>query len=278
MEKSVPFRRTFFDSELVNRAIMEFLETSKYKDFEKSRKTLKVSFKDESWHHDSIEEFLSDYRKDPERVYFSITNLGYSIEFTYSKLFYLTDIAISAPSRKEVEGLFNIFEKNAKRFYIEVTPEEKEELERKQKEEEENEKEEPIVFIGHGRSEQWRDLKDHLQDKHDFIVEAYETGERAGHAIRDILESMLDVSSFAILVLTGEDKTEDGTLRARQNVIHEAGLFQGRLGFNRAIILLEEGTEDFSNMQGIHQLKYSKNNIKETFGDIIATLNREFNY
>ena len=52
---------------------------------------------------------------------------------------------------------------------------------------------------------------------------------------------MLDESSFALLVLTVEDKISDGSLQARQNVIHEAGLFQGNLGFNRAMILLEEG-------------------------------------
>ena len=134
----------------------------------------------------------------------------------------------------------------------------------------------PSIFIGHGRSGQWRDLKDHLQDKHEYNVIAYETGARAGHSIRDILESMLEESSFAILVFTGEDKTEDGLMHARQNVIHEAGLFQGRLGFNRAIILLEEGTEDMSNVHGIQQIRYSKNNIKETFGDVLATLKREF--
>lgn len=134
----------------------------------------------------------------------------------------------------------------------------------------------PRLFIGHGNSEQWRDLKDHLHDKHNYDVEAYEIGARAGHAIRDILEDMLSKSSFAILVMTGEDKDEKGNLRAKQNVIHELGLFQGKLGFSRVIILLEEGTEEFSNIHGIHQLRYGKLHIKETFGEILATLKREF--
>ena len=50
---------------------------------------------------------------------------------------------------------------------------------------------------------------------------------------------------MAFLVMTAEDEQPDGTLRARDNVIHEAGLFQDRLGFKRAIILLEEGCEEF---------------------------------
>ena len=51
---------------------------------------------------------------------------------------------------------------------------------------------------------------------------------------------------MAFLVLTAEDEQTDGTLHARENVIHEAGLFQGRLGFEKAIILLEEGCQEFS--------------------------------
>ena len=55
---------------------------------------------------------------------------------------------------------------------------------------------EPVIFIGHGRNQAWRDLKDHLTDKHDYRVEAYEAGARAGHTIRDILESMLTASGL----------------------------------------------------------------------------------
>jgi predicted nucleotide-binding protein len=42
------------------------------------------------------------------------------------------------------------------------------------------------------------------------------------------------------------------------NVVHEAGLFQGRLGFTRAIIMLEEGCEEFSNIEGLGQLRLNR--------------------
>ena len=48
---------------------------------------------------------------------------------------------------------------------------------------------------------------------------------------------------MAFLIMTGEDEHTDGTLHARSNVIHEIGLFQAQLGYERAIILL---CEDFS--------------------------------
>lgn len=58
---------------------------------------------------------------------------------------------------------------------------------------------------------------------------------------------MMDAAVIAFLVLTGGDEQPGGRLQARMNVAHEAGLFQGRLGFTRAIVLLEEGCEEFSN-------------------------------
>ena len=89
------------------------------------------------------------------------------------------------------------------------------------------------------------------------------------------LSTMLDAAAIAFLVLTAEDEMADGRVQARMNVIHEAGLFQGRLGFNRAIILLEEGCEEFSNIEGLGQIRFPKNNIRGAFHDIQLVLERE---
>ena len=73
---------------------------------------------------------------------------------------------------------------------------------------------------------------------------------------------MLDAAAIALIVMTAEDEQVDGKLRARMNVIHEAGLFQGRLGFSKAIVLLEEGCEEFSNISGLGQITdYPKGKI-----------------
>jgi predicted nucleotide-binding protein len=64
-------------------------------------------------------------------------------------------------------------------------------------------------------------------------------------------------------------------MHARENVIHETGLFQGRLKHGRAVVLLEEGATEFSNIAGIQQIRFMKNNIRETFGDVLAVLRRE---
>ena len=214
----------------------------------------------ESWYHDIDDEFFADCRRDFQRSHYLKEWFGFGLEITiYTRS---TTVSIKACERRQIEASFEVFEKNVERCKLPPVPEKP--------------KPKPIIFIGHGGSEQWKNLKDHLHEKHDYDVEAYEIGARAGHAIRDILEEMLGKTSFAILVMTGEDKTEDGEMRARQNVVHELGLFQGRLGFTKAIILLEDGTEEFSNIHGINQIRYGKANIKETFGEVLATLKREF--
>ena len=86
---------------------------------------------------------------------------------------------------------------------------------------------------------------------------------------------MLEQSRFAFLLMTAEDENTDGKLQARMNVIHEVGLFQGRLGFERAIVILEEGCEEFSNIQGLGQIRFPKENISASFQEIREVLERE---
>jgi predicted nucleotide-binding protein len=97
----------------------------------------------------------------------------------------------------------------------------------------------------------------------------------AGIATKERLEQLLTGASFAFLVMTAEDAVADGASRARENVVHEAGLFQGRLGFARAIILLEDGCAEFSNIHGIGQIRFTKGRIQASFEEIRGVLERE---
>ena len=67
----------------------------------------------------------------------------------------------------------------------------------------------------------------------------------------------------------------DGSTHARENVIHEAGLFQGRYGFERAIIVLEEGCTQFSNIHGLGQIRFPKGDIMACSEEIRQVLERE---
>lgn len=133
----------------------------------------------------------------------------------------------------------------------------------------------PCIFIGHGRNKLWVRLKMYLEDELSLATIAYESESRVGESIIPILEKMLEQATFAVLVLTAEDNTVEGFRRARQNVIHEAGLFQGRLGFKRAVILRQEGLEDFTNVEGLQYIGFSEDQIEQTFYELQRVLKRE---
>ncbi len=131
------------------------------------------------------------------------------------------------------------------------------------------------VFFGHGRSVVWKDLKDFIQDRMGLPWDEFNRVPIAGTTNISRLSQMLDEAAIAFMVMTAEDEQLDGTVRARENVIHEAGLFQGKLGFTKAIILLEEGCEEFSNIHGLGQIRFPKGNIKAAFEEIRLVLERE---
>jgi len=131
------------------------------------------------------------------------------------------------------------------------------------------------IFIGHGRSSAWRDLKEFVQDRLDLEFEEFDRESTPGKSTKERLQEMLDNAGFAFLVLTAEDDMGDGSKQARANVIHEVGLFQGRLGFEKAIILLEKGCAEFSNIVGTTQIRFTKGNIKAVSEELRRVLERE---
>ncbi len=131
------------------------------------------------------------------------------------------------------------------------------------------------VFIGHGGSPIWLELKEFLKDRLQLTVDEFNTVPPAGIPTVIRLEELLDRAAFAFLVMTAEDEQSDGTVRARENVVHEAGLFQGRLGFRKAIILMDDRCNEFSNIQGLGQIRFAAGNIKSSFEEIRRVLERE---
>lgn len=131
------------------------------------------------------------------------------------------------------------------------------------------------VFIGHGRSPIWLELKDFLNDRLGLESDEFNREPIAGITTSERIHQMLDDAKFALLIMTGEDEMLDATTQARQNVVHEIGLFQGRLGSKKAIILLEDGCANFSNNFGVTVLPFPKGRISAVFEDIRKVLERE---
>ncbi len=130
------------------------------------------------------------------------------------------------------------------------------------------------IFIGHGRSKLWAVLQLYIKDDLSLPTLTFEDESRTSETIINILSQFLDQSSFAILIMTAEDETADGKIRARQNVIHEAGLFQGRLGFERVVILKQDSVEEFSNIAGLQYIPFSGDKIEQTFYELQRKLKK----
>ena len=132
-----------------------------------------------------------------------------------------------------------------------------------------------MFLFGHGQSPIWRELKDFLSDRLELPWDEFNREAVAGITTFGRISEMLDSASFAFLVMTAEDQHSDAATHARQNVVHEVGLFQGKLGPRKAIILLEEGCNEFSNIVGLSQIRFPKDNISAVFEEIRRVLERE---
>jgi predicted nucleotide-binding protein len=212
--------------------------------------------RDEQWDLDTDDEFFAKYRGPIHSAEYGVED----ISVRFQDLLYVVETRVSVASTKvsDIEAVFNIFED---RVGESVVPRP---IAR------------PRVFIGHGRNDQWRDLRDDLRDLHGLDAFSFETEIHAGQSIAEVLEEMASTAGFALLVHTGEDETADSALRARQNVIHETGLFQGTLGPRRALVVREEQCEGFSNIDGIQELRFERGHIREVTGQVLAVIEREF--
>ena len=131
------------------------------------------------------------------------------------------------------------------------------------------------IFVGHGRAGDWKELDEFLRVELKCETVEFNSDPTAGLFTGERILEMLDRSRFAFLVMTAEDEQVDGRFQARQNVVHEIGLCQGRLGFHRAIVLKEDKAAEFSNIGGITYIGFRRGALREVFAEVVRTLVRE---
>jgi sugar/nucleoside kinase (ribokinase family) len=121
------------------------------------------------------------------------------------------------------------------------------------------------IFISHGKNSEWFAVQRFVEDKFESPVYSFESAPWEGHELSEALSKNLERCSLSVCVLTVEDLTGDGRKFARQNVIHEIGLFQGKHGFDRVVLLVEEGCDFVPQAAVPYTINFPHNRIYSAF-------------
>jgi predicted nucleotide-binding protein len=132
------------------------------------------------------------------------------------------------------------------------------------------------VFISHGRSEDWQQVQSHIE--RDLKIHTLELAQEPNRG-RTVLQKLTEESdrcSYAVVVMTGDDEIPGDAPRARQNVMHEIGFFQGKFGIPGVCLLYEEGTDIPSNIHGLVYIPFPKGLVSAAFGALDRELRATF--
>jgi sugar/nucleoside kinase (ribokinase family) len=130
------------------------------------------------------------------------------------------------------------------------------------------------VFIGYGHDPEWHEVRDQVE-RWGLTPTFFKRTSVAGRFTNNILAQQAFGADFAVIVLSGDDMTANGDLRARENAVHEVGLMQGKLGFERVAIMLEDRITLFTNLEGLQVLRFARGQIDRCFHDLQGMLVRE---
>lgn len=128
------------------------------------------------------------------------------------------------------------------------------------------------VFISHGRAPDWREVQAFIERDIGLVTLELAQEPNQGMTILGKLAEAAEQCDSAVIVMTGDDLDAGGQARARENVIHEIGYFQGKYGPSRIVLLHEDGVNIPSNIQGLVYTPFPKGVIRATFGLLV----REF--
>ena len=127
------------------------------------------------------------------------------------------------------------------------------------------------IYIGHGESSDWKELKDFLQEKLKLEWESFDRSVGAGISVSERMFEILDHTRFAFMVLTGKDIDSF----SESDILYEVALFRGRLGPRKAILIIEEGCSVLSDKHHLSCIVFKKGNITNCFEEIRDVLKRE---
>jgi predicted nucleotide-binding protein len=132
------------------------------------------------------------------------------------------------------------------------------------------------VFLAHGPSPEWEKMHTFLAHDGEIFVETFDADdvEQGLESSSSRIAQRIEQCGFAVCLLV-DDKGDSEATAANQQVLQYAGVFQGRYGFERVALVVEEGCEVLSNVAGLIRLEYPRGDIDRVFWRLEQMLRRE---
>ena len=127
------------------------------------------------------------------------------------------------------------------------------------------------IFISHGRSKEWYKAQVHIEKVLGLSTLELAQEANLGRTVLQKLDEESTKCGYAVIIMTGDDIDGD-IIKARENVMHEIGFFQGKYGLRNVILLHEEGVNIPSNIHGLVYIPFPKDFVEATFGALHGEL------
>lgn len=127
------------------------------------------------------------------------------------------------------------------------------------------------IFLSHGRSLDWMKVQNYLERDLKYSTLELAQEPNLGRTVLQKLSDETSRCSYAVIVMTGDDRVED-EIRARENVLHEIGFLQAKYGLRNVALLHEAGVNIPSNIHGLVYIQFVKDYIEGSFSGLAREL------
>jgi sugar/nucleoside kinase (ribokinase family)/predicted nucleotide-binding protein len=131
------------------------------------------------------------------------------------------------------------------------------------------------VFLVHEGKRDWQAVRRFIVNECKLQVFELSLANVDENSLAEIMEEQLPRCSFAVCVLSTEASPGGVAENADQDLVHQAGILQGRYGFKRVAILAEESCKTFSNIAGLIHLDFPSGQVETTFFELERMFQRE---
>ncbi|MQY28119.1 hypothetical protein NRB56_37020 [Nocardia sp. RB56] len=130
------------------------------------------------------------------------------------------------------------------------------------------------VLILHDENPQWQDVQRFLERRCGLETDQLGPADFDAGGFEAAVGGPLSRCGFAVCILSARDSVH-GFRQPSQAIVHQVGILQGRYGFGRVAILVEDGCDLFTNLSGLIRLEFPRGRVEAKFLELHRMLLRE---